>query len=183
MAASLWWLSNQVGSLADYFGIVAGIPKVNASNPYALEYASGPPYLLLLGFWIIAPVTSLLSLAGVVAIWRKRDELPSRALPLIWLAFFAATQVAIAMAIPHWLNLRYVGVAFGPFCLLAGLGYWYLISAGCERLGTEKRRRLAAMAVVIIIGCAVGDYLRFQRIFVVYEMGDLSIKDLMDSRD
>ena len=58
MGASLWWLANQVGSLADYVAIVMGIPKANAANPYALEYASGPPWLMLQAFWIVAPVAS-----------------------------------------------------------------------------------------------------------------------------
>jgi 4-amino-4-deoxy-L-arabinose transferase-like glycosyltransferase len=176
MGASVWWLSHQLGSLADYVGIVTGIPRENAANEYALEYASGPPYLMLLAFWIVAPVTSLLSLAGLFAVWKKRE------LPLIFLAYFTVAYVAVAMAEPHFLNLRYVGNTYGPFCLLAGLGCWYLISAGWGWLDVSDRRSFAAVAVAIVLGGAVADYLRFQRFFVRDETADLSIKMLMDER-
>jgi 4-amino-4-deoxy-L-arabinose transferase-like glycosyltransferase len=177
MGAAMWWLSDQVGSLADYVGIVLGIPKANAANAYALEYASGPAYLMLTAFWIVSPVTSLLSLAGMVAVWKKRRE---RA--LVWLACFTVAYVAIAMSMPHWINLRYVGNVYGTFCLLAGLGCWWLISAGYEWLDAEDRRVFAAVAISIVIGGATADYLRFRRYFVRDEMVDLSIKMLLDER-
>lgn len=175
--ASLWWLASQVGSLRDYIAIVLAIPRVNAANPYALEYASGPRYLMLLGFWIIAPVTSLLSVAGLIAVWRKRADRT-----LVWLALFTVSYIGIAMALPHWINLRYVGNAFGTFCLLAGLGCWWLIGTCSEWLETADRRPFAVVAVAIVIGGAAADYLRFQRYFVRDETVDLSIKMLMDER-
>lgn len=177
MALSLWWLAHEVGSLADYMAIVMGIPKANAANPYALEYASGPPYLMLLAFWIVAPITSLLSLAGLFAVSRKREP------ALIWLGCFTVAYVLIAMSMPHWINLRYVGNAYGSFCLLAGLGCWYLISAGWKWLDAADRRPFAVLAVAIVLGGAVADYLRFQRYFVRDEAMDLSIKMLIDERN
>jgi 4-amino-4-deoxy-L-arabinose transferase-like glycosyltransferase len=177
MGASVWWLSHEVGSLADYVGIVLRIPKENAANPYALEYASGPPYLLLLAFWIIAPVTSLLSIAGLgVAFLKKREG------PLVFIACFTAGYIAIAMAMPHFINLRYVGNTFGTVCLLAGLGGWYLISAGWNWMDEMDRRPFAVVAIAIVLGGAVGDYLRFRRYFVRDETVDLTIKMLVDER-
>lgn len=178
MGLSLWWLAGQVGSLNDYVSIVMGIPKANATNPYALEYASGPPYLLLLAFWIIAPVTSLLGAAGLcVVLLKKREQ------PLLLLTGFTIAYVAIAMSIPHWINLRYLGNTFGPVCLLGGFAAWYLISAGCRWMDNADRRPFAAVAIAIILGGAVADYLRFQRYFVRDEMVDLSIKMLVDERN
>ncbi len=178
MSASLWWLASQVGSLSDYISIVKGIPGVNATNPYSLEYASGPPHLLLLAFWIIAPITSLLSLAGLGAVLLKKREQP-----LAFLALFSIAYLAIAMSMPHWINLRYLGNTFGPVCLLAGLGAWYLISAGSAWMDTADRRPFAVVAIAIVLGGAVADYLRFQRYFVRDEMVDLSIKMLVDERN
>jgi 4-amino-4-deoxy-L-arabinose transferase-like glycosyltransferase len=175
MGAALWWLSDQVGSLADYVGIVMGIPKANAANPYALEYASGPAHLLLTAFWIVAPLTSLLGLAGLVGVWKNRRDRT-----LVWLACFTLAYVAIAMSMPHWINLRYVGNVYGTFCLLAGLGCWWLISEVYERLEPEDRRVFAIIAIAIVIGGATADYLRFRRYFVRDEMADLSIKMLLD---
>jgi 4-amino-4-deoxy-L-arabinose transferase-like glycosyltransferase len=178
MALSLWWLSHQVGSLSDYIGIVTGIPKANAANPYALEYASGPRYLMLLAFWIVAPVTSLFSVAGLISVWTTKREVP-----LIWLACFTVAYTAIAMAMPHWINLRYVGNTFGPFCLLAGLGCWWLYSALWRWLDAADRRPFAAIAIGIILGGAVADYLRFQRFWVRDGIDDLAIKTLVDERN
>ncbi len=177
MSLSLWWLAHQVGGLAVYVGIVTGIPAANATNPYALEYASGSPWLLLLAFWIVAPVTSLLCLAGIPAAVRKREG------PLVFLVTFSVAYTAIAMAMPHWINLRYLGNTFGPVCLLAGLGFWCLISAGWTWLDVQDRRPFAVVAIAIVLGGAVGDYLRFRRYFVRDEMVDLSIKMLVDERN
>jgi 4-amino-4-deoxy-L-arabinose transferase-like glycosyltransferase len=176
MGASLLWLSDQVGSLADYVGIVMGIPKANAANPYAIEYASGSPFLLLQAFWIVAPVASLLSVAGLLAVLKKRER------PLVFLACFTGAYIAIAMAMPHFLNLRYVGNTYGSFCLLAGLGIWYLISQGWAWLDVADRRVFAVIAIAIVLGGAVADYLRFQRYFVRDETVDLKIKMLLDER-
>jgi 4-amino-4-deoxy-L-arabinose transferase-like glycosyltransferase len=176
MGFSIWWLANQVGSLADFTGIVTGIPAANATNPYALEYASGPPWLLLLAFWIVAPMTSLLSLAGIFAALRRREG------PMLFLVAFSIAYTAIAMAMPHWINLRYLGNTFGPVCLLAGLGCSNLISAGWTWLDVADRRPFAVVAIAIVLGGAVGDYLRFRRYFVRDEMVDLSIKMLVDER-
>jgi len=177
MALSLWWLSYEVGSLADYVGIVTAIPKVNAVNPYALEYASGPAYMMLMAFWIVAPVTSLLSLAGFLAVWKRREQ------PLVFLACFTVAFVAIAMSMPHFVNLRYVGSTYGPFCLLAGLGCWYLMTAGMKWLDESDRRPFAMVAIAIVLGGAMADDLRFRRYFVRDEAMDLSIKMLVDERN
>jgi hypothetical protein len=111
-------------------------------------------------------------------VWKKRREQPLR-----WLTCFTVAYIAIAMAVPHWINLRYVGNTYGPVCLLAGLGCWYLITTGSAWLGASDRRPFAILAIAIVIGGAVADYLRFQRFFVRDETSDLSIKMLIDERN
>jgi 4-amino-4-deoxy-L-arabinose transferase-like glycosyltransferase len=178
LGLSLWWLASQVGSLHDYIAVLAGIPAANAANEYAIEYASGPPYLLMYAYWIVAPLTSLLAAAGVVAVFlRKRES------PLIFLAAFSLAYIALAMSMPHWINLRYLGNTFGPVCLLAGLGAWWLIEAGCEWMDTADRRPFAAVAIAILIGGAAADYIRFRHYFVRDEVVDLSIKWLTDEHN
>lgn len=177
LGISLWWLAAQVGSLHDYISIVAGIPAANAANEYALEYASGPPYLLLYAYWIVAPLTSLLALAGGVAVFlRKRES------PLLFITGYSIAWIALAMSLPHWINLRYLGNTFGPVCLLAGLGAWWLIEAGIEWMDSADRRPFAAVAIAILIGAAAADYIRFRHYFVRDEVVDLSIKWLVDER-
>jgi hypothetical protein len=159
---------------------------VNALNPYALEYASGPGYLLLFAFWIVTPIPSLLSLAGLWELWSLRLKprtLPGGWEPLGGVAFFAVAHIAIAMAVPHWLNLRYVSVAFGPFCMLAGLGCLYLVSASRRLFGLADWRPVVGVALIVVIMSAVTDYQYFQRVFVREQTPDLTIRMLMDERN
>jgi 4-amino-4-deoxy-L-arabinose transferase-like glycosyltransferase len=179
-ALSLWWLAHYVGSLSEYVEIVAWISRSNAVNPYALEYASGPGYLLLQAFWIVAPVTSLLSLAGLWSLFRKPKAAPARWEPLRGIAFFTVVHIAIGVVVPHWLNLRYVSATFGPFCLLAGLGLWYMVLEAPKWLELSDRRPIAGLAVALIVGSAIMDYRYFQRVFVRDGTADLSIKMLID---
>ena len=178
LGLTLWWLAGQVGSLHDYVSIVTGIPAANAANEYALEYASGPPYLLLYAYWIIAPLTSLLAVVGAAAVFLRKREAP-----LIFITAFSLAYIALAMSMPHWINLRYLGNTFGPVCLLAGLGAWWLIEAGCEWMDTTDRRPFAAVAIAILLGGAAADYIRFRHYFVRDEVVDLSIKWLVDERN
>jgi hypothetical protein len=72
-------------------------------------------------------------------------------------------------------------VLFGPFYLIAGLGFWYCASLCSNQLKTFDRRVFAGLAVVAVSMFAVADYNRFQRIFVRDELSDLSIKAVLDA--
>lgn len=183
LSLSLWGLSNYVGSLSEYVEIVAWISRSNAVNPYALEYASGPGYLLLQAFWIVTPVASLLSLAGLWSLSRKPNDMPNGWEPLWGVAFFTLAHIAIGVIVPHWLNLRYVSATFGPFCLLAGLGILYLVREGSRWLELSDPRPLAGLAIALILGSAFTDYRYFERVFVRDATADLSVKMLLDEQN
>jgi 4-amino-4-deoxy-L-arabinose transferase-like glycosyltransferase len=183
LVASFGWIAGLVGSFSDLVRIVSGIPTANAGNPYAIEYASGPGYLLLQAFWILSPVTAILGVTGLYAAFIRREELGRNFRPVLLIVLFTLSHVVIAMLMPHWLNLRYVGVTFGPLCLLAGLGGWYVYSIFSSFLGSAQRRVFAGLAIAILIGGAVTDYRRFRRIFVRDATADLSVKMLRDERD
>lgn len=182
IVVSVWWMATMAGSLSDLVSIVTGISGVNALNPYALEFATGPGYLLLDGLWIVSPSIALFSLVGLLAVIKGPRELDDYRVAVMWIALFTLSNVAIAMIVPHWLNLRYISVAFGTYCLLAGLGVWYLSLA--LRSSTRKGARIAFAALmgIILIGGAVKDYLYFRTIFVTNGTGDLSIKKIRDQR-
>jgi 4-amino-4-deoxy-L-arabinose transferase-like glycosyltransferase len=177
VAASVAWLGWSVGGVGEVVKIIAGIPGVNATNAYALEYASGPPWLLLQAFWIISPVSALFGAAGVYA------GLAGKEAAARWITLFTVVQIAIAMAIPHWLNLRYVSVAFGCYCLVAGLGFWFVVSLVLERIKASDRKALAAMLGLVAMGGAIADYARFERYFVSDGTADLSVKMVIDERN
>lgn len=182
LTASLFWLARMTGSFSDLIAIITGIQNVNATNAYAIEYASGPGYLLLQAFWILSPITTVVAVAGLYVALRRPPELVGDSQPIVCLGVFSIANLLIAMVIPHWLNLRYVSMTFGPICLLAGLGAWYLFSVCSRRLVQEKRKVLTVGMVAILIVTALTDYWRFQRIFVQDETADLTIKMLRDER-
>lgn len=104
--------------------MVFGISEGNPANPYAIEFPWGLGYLLLDGFWIVSPTTAILSVLGLYAVTFGRAQLGSSKPVAQWLASFTLLNVANAMILPHWLNLRHASVAFGTttFLLIPAYG-------------------------------------------------------------
>ena len=185
---SVAWLANSIGGLSVLAQTVINWRVAHGANTYAIEYQSGPGYLLLRAFQVISPVAALFCVIGLAVMVLSRRRLSFLHLPACvadwevigWLALFALGYLALAMVLPHWLNLRYVSVLFGPFYLLAGVGFWYAASLCWNRLGMFQRRVFAA---TIILGVGIGassDYRRFDRMFVRNGLGDLSVKLVLD---
>src|SRR5207245_3873521 len=63
-AITIGWLAMSVGGLSVFAKIVTSIPSSNAGNQYAIEYQSGPGYLLLRALEIMSPVAAVLCLVG-----------------------------------------------------------------------------------------------------------------------
>jgi 4-amino-4-deoxy-L-arabinose transferase-like glycosyltransferase len=183
LAVVLAWLTNSVGSLSDLLSIMSAVPASNAVNSYSLEYASGPAWLMLEAFWIVSPVAAVLSVAGLYRTFADlRKPSPQRKL-IAFIAAFAVVDLAIGLAMPHFLNLRYYGAIYGPFYLLAGLGFWYLVSTVSNWIESSDRKLISCLAVMILILGAGSDYWRFRRMFVRNATADLSIKMLLDARN
>jgi hypothetical protein len=162
-------LASVTGGITNYFETVFDGAHAISMSPYELEYASGPPWLLLYGFWILTPVVTLLSVPGFFAAFR--GSVATR-----WIAFFVLAHIAIPAAVPHWLNLRYVTAVSGPLCLIAGLGVWQVL------VWCRDAKVVTGAAVAILAIAAWTDYQRFQRIFVRDGTPDLAIKFLINER-
>jgi asparagine N-glycosylation enzyme membrane subunit Stt3 len=133
----------------------------------------------------MSPATAVLCLVGCgVLLFRKLNLLhvPAEAAHwqvVNWIILFTLAYLALPVVLPHWLNLRYISVLFGPFYLIGGLGFWYCASA---LLKAFDRKVFAVLAVAILSIGAAADYNRFQRIFLPDTlMRDLSIKMLLDA--
>ncbi len=171
-ALGVLWLGHEVGGLSSCISVIAGVPRANAQNAFAIEYASGAPYLLLYAFWIVSPALSAFAVLGMVnALTRRRD-------PVFWMALVTAVFLAIGMALPHWINLRYAAFVFGPVCLLAGLGAWWLTTLPALR--NVSARGIIACFSIALIAFAANDYMRFRRFFVRDAAPDLAIRFLLD---
>jgi 4-amino-4-deoxy-L-arabinose transferase-like glycosyltransferase len=188
---SVAWIANSIGGLTVLVQTVTNWLGAHEANTYAIEFQSGPGYFLLRGFEIISPVAGLFCVIGltVMLLSRRRPGLLRLRAEdgtwevIGWMALFLLGYLALAMILPHWLNLRYVSLLFGPFYLLAGVGFWYAASVCWNRLGIFQRKIFAA---VILLGVGIGafsDYRRFDRMFVRNGVGDLSIKLVLDRAD
>lgn len=188
LAASVAWLASQVGGFSDLYQIVSQIPNANAANPYAKEFQTGPGYLLLRAFRILAPIPALLCLPGlVVGLFPRTVPERLRTSPngarggiVRWMALFVPVFLAFPFVLPHWLNLRYVSVLFPAVYLLAGLGFWFCASACWGWLRGSTRGLLAVLVLALLVLGAFADYERFQRIFVRNNIPDLSVKLVVD---
>ncbi len=189
LAITIAWLAISAGGLSIFAKIVTSIPSSNAGNPYAIEYQSGPGYLLLRALETMSPVTAILGLVGCgVLVFSHRKvnllHVPAEAANwqvIGWIALFIAAYLALPMVLPHWLNLRYISVLFGPIYLIAGLGLWYCASLCWNRLKTFDRKVFAVLIITALSIGAVADYDRFRRFFVRDALQDLSVNVLLDA--
>jgi 4-amino-4-deoxy-L-arabinose transferase-like glycosyltransferase len=153
------------------------------SSEWTVLNCSGPwyqfPYLL----WIVGPATAGLALAGTVV-----AVLPGRLLPGVagvgqpvdpraaWVtALITLGFIAFASFVPNFQYLRIVSPADGPYCLLAGLGLWYLLSLARGTLPEADYRALVVLAAVGIAIAAARDYHTF-RALVDSRMGDFAVR-------
>jgi hypothetical protein len=183
IGAAVWWLAASVGGMGDFVRVVASIPAVNAQFDYVLEYASGPGYRLLAGFFTLTPVASIFSVVGLYLAFRPPAGLSENRVVLRWIGIFVAVLVLFAAVVPHWLNLRYVSPVFGPFYLLAGLGFVRVFTACIKRFSATEGKVFAVLAVGLLLFDAGTDYARFRRVFVEDGTPDLSTKFLLDERE
>jgi len=182
VGAALWWLAASVGGMRELLWVINSIPQANAQNSYALEYASGPGYLLLGGLYILTPVAALCALVGLYFAFRPPAGLSVNRVAIRWLGIFVSALVLFAMVVPHWLNLRYIAPVFGPFYLLAGFGFAWVFTVCLKGFGPTEGKVFAVLAVGLLIFDAGTDYARFRRIFVVDGTPDMSIRFLLNER-
>ncbi len=193
--ASIGWLAYSVDGVGSLVQIVLDWRGAHVGNLYAMEYQSGPGTFLLRAFYVISPMAGVLCAVGLAVLlisrWKPRwmpaaaaDEAdPADWQTLRWIAIFSLGFLALPMILPNWLNLRYVSVLFGPFYLLAGLGFWLVASLGGNRMKGIPHKLFAAVLIVGVVIGAASDDKRFDRIFVWDGVGDLSVKLILDRAD
>jgi len=181
------------GGLGTFASVMIGWQRANAANTYALTMQTGPGYLLFYGFWVVAPVLTLLAGVGVVALALARSSAARIALlgsesawsAAVGMSAVTAGFLAAPMLLAHWLNLRYVSVVFAPLAVLAGIGVAALVDWLAPRVGMPVPLRRIALAVLLLAALAI-DYRRFHSDFVTGpQLADLSngfLQSLAESR-
>ena len=153
----------------------------SASGQWAQQYCSGPwyqfPYLL----WIVGPLTAAAALAGAgIALslgWAKVSShlaiADHRAAGLA--AFVTLGFVCFASFVPHLQYLRIVSPAAGSYCLLAGVGLWFLLSMAHRLMGKFGQYAAALALGVAILVAGIHDYRSFTNVVVRSGMEELSV--------
>lgn len=143
------------------------------ANFYNIEYQSGPWYSFLEGFWIISPAGSILCVVGILGAWKKRA---SAGIALIGMAF-----LLIVMLTPYSKSMRYVSVIFVPFYLMAGAGFWQLITAAKMRFGAALFYAATCILSLALIFGAWHDINTFKKAFVRTGILDTSIRMIKEA--
>lgn len=160
----------------------------SGGGAWAAKYCSGPWYQFYYMLWIVAPATAALALAGAVVAARPRQLLhrverfgqivDPRAAGVA--AFFTLGFFAFSTFVPNFQYLRIIGPADGAYCLLAGLGLWYLLSLARGILPESDYKALLVLAVVGIAIAAARDYNTF-RTLAGSHMEDFAVRSIRDA--
>jgi len=159
-------------------GFAQVVPALKLSiNPgpraiaYMSEYSSCPWYTFVYLLWITGPIPLVLAAAGAaVVVFRDRRNAAVCAL-LVTAAF-----VFFASGYPLMQNLRYLSPANGAFCLLAGIGFWYLMNLAQQRLQKTAYQRVLVVSIVVVLIGLFHDYATFNSTVVQPGILDLSVK-------
>jgi hypothetical protein len=79
-------------------------------------------------------------------------------------ALIALGFVAFASFVPNFQYLRIISPADGTYCLLAGLGLWYLLSLARGGLSVSDYRALVVLVTVGIVIAVARDYRAFRAV-------------------
>jgi hypothetical protein len=167
-----------LGGMSVLWDIRSGLRAANAANPYALEYATGPGYLLLSALWTTSPLTTGLATLGLVAVWRAPLRDRSAALAV---AAFGLALLTLLMILPHFLNLRYASIAFAPLCILAATAVWWVLERTRTWLGEPDGLALRVLVCVGLVLAGVADYQRFRDQYVKAQTADLSVRMVLEA--
>lgn len=160
-----------------------------AVNEYALQYHTGPAYILLQSFFAAAPLATVLSLIGTGMILLPQklfkftllggESKQSRHI-FLGIIFFMSAFTLITLIKPYLKNLRYLSVIFAPFYLMSGVGVGYIV-AGMKHKGKRNYFYITSAIIVLVVSLgAAGDYYNYRRIFIEKEAPDLAGRCLRD---
>lgn len=148
----------------------------SAAGAWAQQYCSGPwyqfPYLL----WIVGPLTAAAALAGVaIALSISNDSLVADRRAARLNAFVTLGFVSLASFVPNLQYLRIISPVAGSYCLLAGLGLWFLLSMADRTMGRFTQYAAALAIAVAILVAGIHDYRSFTNVVVRSGMEELSV--------
>lgn len=154
-------------ALAAAWHLAAGTP----GNAFLQQCCSGPWYYLPYLLWITGPLTAVLAAIGIVVmILGIRDRWMAGPVLLMLVVFFSFASFA-----GNWKYLRAVAPADGSYCLMAGLGLWWLMVWIKQFLSPAEFRTAVGIVVLVVAVAAARDLQVLQSTVVDTGMQELSI--------
>jgi hypothetical protein len=159
----------------------------SGGGAWAAEYCSGPWYQFYYLLWLVGPVTAVLMPVGAaVAVFPRHlllrvdgmgkiaDPHATRVAAFITLGFLSFSSF-----VPNYQYLRIFSPADGPYCLLAGLGLWFLLSLARGTLSVSDCKVVLVLVVVTVATGAARDYRTFRSVVGLGELAVRLIRDAM----
>ncbi len=177
MAAGVFLLVSLTGGVENIRGVIEAKRAAMFNNTYVQTYCSGPWYMFFADLWLLTPLSAVMSLAGIVYVLYFR---PGRGAAPAIAVFLTAYMAALFLGKAYPLNMRYVGALYGPFYLMAGAGFWYIIRHLGRKIKRPAFNIILAFALILAVAGAALDYANFRRLIVNSGIVDLSHKLLRD---
>jgi hypothetical protein len=180
ISISVLILGHVVGGIPRVLEVLKHVKDAMPTNTYAIDYQTGPWYRILEGLWILTPASFVLCIIGIVKVF-SGDRHARQSIIAKWLIFIILSFLFITIVTPYMQNIRYLSVTFVPFYLMCGLGLWYLIFLVKDFLKGGAFYAMIAITVLLLVIISIGDYQKFQQIFIKRGIKDISIRLLRES--
>jgi tetratricopeptide (TPR) repeat protein len=144
-------------------------------------YQRGPWYSFPLGFWVLSPFTTLFAGVGIAQIILRRNSLTAifadawQRRGTVAIALFVPAVLAVATFLPGFKSLRFVSVVVVPICLVGGFLISHLLAEARTRFAPAVFHCVLCVVTIVVALVCISDYRRFQRIFVHYELDDVTV--------
>jgi len=158
--------------------VLSAFTDVKVDSDWGRLNAGGPWWQLAYLLWIVGPLTAAMAIAGIAtsifpAKVRARlgiEDFGAYRLPAVIFVSF----LVFASLVGTLQYLRILSPADGPYCLLAGLGLWNLLTIARRFLSAADFRTLALVMLLAVAIEGVRDYQIFTYVVVRTGMQDLT---------
>jgi 4-amino-4-deoxy-L-arabinose transferase-like glycosyltransferase len=176
------WLGYVLGSFSTFLHFTRQNISVAGASAYAKDWQSGSLFNCLTTLWESDPVTFTLGTLGIALALRRvyQSKRLSECHALFWCSLAVLVFFAFLLLLPHHFNLRFLCPAFGPLCLLAGVGVQAVFEILGRLLPGKEGLWTRRFALAVLLCAAFINYRAFQERFVRNDLQDLSLKMLQE---
>lgn len=165
-----WWLAEIAGGAAQLIALLGSNVAHASAIPYAVAYQSGGLSKWLYTIWQCDPILSILGALGIAATLAASRRQPA----MVWASGIALVFLALPLAGPNLLNMRFSSAAMAPLCLL-GAHALFTLHGQLTRIAPPRMARAARLSLACYIAAVVAlDVNWYQSLFEKPDLPDLS---------